>query len=135
MPSLQLLGHSTYPAGVKRALADRLGTTYAATMDTELETITVAIPDMGADSVWRCGEAGPAPAALLMCDIRQGRSAARRAELARRLIADCHAIAGIDPDRVKVEFTQHPGDEMYHPHLGGFNADWQPRSTRLDPPP
>jgi hypothetical protein len=25
---------------------------------------------------------------------------------------------------VKVEFTQHSGDEMYHPHLGGFNDDW-----------
>jgi hypothetical protein len=38
-----------------------------------------------------------------------------------------YAIAGLDPDRIKVEFTQHSGDEMYHPHLGGFNADWQPR--------
>jgi hypothetical protein len=25
---------------------------------------------------------------------------------------------------LKVEFTQHDGDDMYHPHLGGFNRDW-----------
>jgi phenylpyruvate tautomerase PptA (4-oxalocrotonate tautomerase family) len=127
VPSLQLLALSAYPPGVKRALSERLGATYAEVMDTELEIITVAIPDMGADGVWRCGRAGAEPAALLMCDIRHGRSAQRRADLARRLIADCYAIAGLDPDRIKVEFTQHSGDETYHPHLGGFNADWQPR--------
>jgi hypothetical protein len=63
-----------------------------------------------------------------MCDIRRGRSADRRARLARQLIADCHDIAGIDPERIKIEFTQHSGDEMYHPHLGGFNTDWHAAS-------
>jgi phenylpyruvate tautomerase PptA (4-oxalocrotonate tautomerase family) len=126
MPSLQLFALPTYPAGVKQALAAQLGRSYAAIMETPLITITVAIPDMGADSVWRCGELGAEPAALLMCDIRSGRSVQRRARLARQLIADCEAIAGIDPDRIKIEFTQHSGDEMYHPHLGGFNTDWRP---------
>ena len=126
MPSLQLLALATYPAGVKRALAERLGNTYAEVMETELEIITVAIPDMGADGVWRCGAQGAQPSALLMCDIRRGRSAERRAELARRLIADCAQAAGIQPEHIKVEFTQHAGDEMYHPHLDGFNSEWQP---------
>ena len=45
----------------------------------------------------------------------------------RRVCRSPTAITGLDPDRIKVEFTQHSGDEMYHPHLGGFNADWQPR--------
>jgi hypothetical protein len=26
---------------------------------------------------------------------------------------------------MKVEFTQHTGNEMYHPHLNGFNKDWR----------
>ncbi len=125
MPSLQLFAHASYPAGVKRALAEQLGHSYAEIMDTPLETITVAIPDLGAESVWRCGQDGAEPAALLMCDIRSGRTPERRAQLARRLIADCHRVAAVDPDRIKVEFTQHPGDEMYHPHLGGFNSDWR----------
>ncbi|HEY0278842.1 MAG TPA: hypothetical protein VGC32_11315 [Solirubrobacterales bacterium] len=126
MPSLALFAHSSYPAGVKRALARRLGDTYSEVMETELETITVAIPDMGADGVWRCGAEGPEPSALLMCDIRRGRTPERRAELARRLIADCDQVAGVDSDRIKVEFTQHSGDEMYHPHLHGFNTEWRP---------
>ena len=63
-----------------------------------------------------------------MCDIRRGRSVQRRAQLARQLIADCCEIAGIDPDQIKVEFTQHSGDEMYHPHLGGFNTEWSAAS-------
>jgi len=29
-------------------------------------------------------------------------------------------------DRPNVEFTQHDGDEMYHPALGGFTPDWTP---------
>jgi phenylpyruvate tautomerase PptA (4-oxalocrotonate tautomerase family) len=126
MPSLQLFALPAYPAGVKRALATRLGDTYAAIMETPLETITVVIPDMGADGVWRCGDQGAEPSALLMCDIRRGRPADRRAQLARQLIADCREVAGLDPERIKVEFTQHSGDEMYHPHLGGFNSEWQP---------
>lgn len=135
MPSLQLFALESYPAGVKRALAQQLGDTYAAVMDTPLKTITVAIPDMGAASVWRCDDGGAQPSALLMCDIRRGRSAERRAELARRLIADCCDIAGIDPERIKVEFTQHSGDEMYHPHLGGFNTEWSaaPLTVTSDP--
>jgi hypothetical protein len=91
MPSLELLALSTYPDGVTRALAERLGHSYAAIMDTELRTITVA----------------------------------RRERLARQLIADCQAIAGLDPSRIKVEFTQHAGDEMYHPHMDGFNTEWR----------
>ncbi len=129
MPSLQLFALPTYPEGVKHALATQLGNSYSVIMETSLATITVAIPDMGADSVWRCGEEGAEPAALLMCDIRVGRTAQRRAHLARQLIADCQAIAGLDPGRIKIEFTQHSGDEMYHPHLGGFNTDWRPGET------
>src|ERR1700761_416653 len=101
MPSLALFALSAYPQGVKRELAERLGRTYAEIMETELRTITVAIPDMGADGVWRCGEEGAEPSALLMCDIRRGRSAERRLSLARRLITDCQQVAGIDPDRIK----------------------------------
>ena len=29
-------------------------------------------------------------------------------------------------DRLNVEFTQHSGDEMYHPALGGYSPDWTP---------
>ena len=65
------------------------------------------------------------PAALLMCDIRRGRPAQQRAELARMLIDACLEIVGLREDSLNLEFTQHPGDEMYHPLYGGLSDDWK----------
>ena len=125
MPSLQLDSPDNYAVATKRALAKRLGEVYARVMQTPPETITVVIRDLGAGGVWRCGYGDPRPSALLMCDIRRGRPAELRLELAKALIAACQEVVGLDPDRIKIEFTQHAGDEMYHPHLGGFNREWE----------
>ena len=62
--------------------------------------------------------------ALLACHVRAGRPVEVRAELAWALGAVCDEVLGLDPATLKVEFTQHRGDEMYHPHLGGFNREW-----------
>ena len=35
-------------------------------------------------------------------------------------------ILGLREDRLNVEFTQHSGDEMYHPALGGYSPEWEP---------
>ena len=59
-----------------------------------------------------------------MCDVRRGARPTTRAELCRRLLDACQEVLGLDPVTLKVEFTQHAGDEMYHPRLGGFNRDW-----------
>jgi phenylpyruvate tautomerase PptA (4-oxalocrotonate tautomerase family) len=126
MPSLQLDIPATYDTATKRALAKRLGAVYAAVMQTRPETITVSIHDLGEGGVWRCTDDEPHPAALIMCDIRRGRPVETRAELCRQLIAACEETVGLDPERIKIEFTQHAGDEMYHPHLGGFNRELDP---------
>jgi hypothetical protein len=63
---------------------------------------------------------------LLMCDIRRGRSAEQRAELASSLLEACRDILGFRDDNLNLEFTQHAGDEMYHPLLGGLSDDWRP---------
>jgi phenylpyruvate tautomerase PptA (4-oxalocrotonate tautomerase family) len=115
VPSLQLDVAAVPGIEGQRALAAELTAIYAEVMQAPPEIVTVAIRAAG---VWRDG----APSALLMCDVRAGRTVQTRAELARRLTAACAAALGID--YVKVEFTQHPGDEMWHPHLGGFNQDW-----------
>ena len=47
-----------------------------------------------------------------------------RAELAAALIVVCSEVGLLDPQSFKVEFTQHPGEDTYHPHLNGFNHDW-----------
>ena len=59
-----------------------------------------------------------------MCDIRRGRTAEHRAELARQLVAACIGILGLREDNLNLEFTQHAGDEMYHTMYGGLSDDW-----------
>ncbi len=126
MPSLQLDLPVHLDVGTKKALAREIGSVYAEVMQVRAELITVSIHDLGPGGVWRCGADEPQPAGLLMCDVRAGRTAETRAILARRLVDLCVAFSGLEEHRLKVEFTQHSGDEMFHPHLGGFNGDWRP---------
>jgi hypothetical protein len=123
MPSLTLDAPAVYTPALKREFAERLGAVYAEVMRTDLETITVVVHDGG--SVWRCTAAGPVRAAMLMCDIRRGRPVALREELCRRMLVVCEEVLGIEPATLKIEFTQHSGDEMFHPQLGGFNSEWE----------
>ncbi|MEC3919221.1 tautomerase family protein [Nocardia sp. CDC160] len=125
MPSIQIDLPLTVPADTKQALAQRVGEIYAEIMQVGMDLLTVSVHDLGEGGVWRCHETGvPTPSALIMCDIRSGRPAQTRAHLARSLIEACIGMFELDALWVKVEFTQHSGDEMYHPHLSGFNTDW-----------
>lgn len=124
MPYLQLDTPFSHSVEVKQRLAKRLGEIYARQMGTNTNRITIAIRELGQGGVWRCGDGEPRPAALLMCDIRRGRPVKQRAELAAQLVEACTEILGLGRDNLNVEFTQHAGDEMYHPLLGGFSDDW-----------
>ena len=126
MPYLQLDTPFAHPVEAKRRLAKRLGDIYAAVMNANINRLSVAIREVGEGGLWRCGEGEPRPAALLMCDIRRGRPAERRAELARQLVEACIAILGLREDNLNVEFTQHAGDEMFHTMYGGLSDDWNP---------
>jgi hypothetical protein len=117
VPSLQLDMATPPDEATQRVLALRLTAIYAEVMQAPPEIVTVVVRQAG---VWRDGR----PSALLMCDVRRGRPVETRAELARELIAACEDVLGLG--YVKIEFTQHDGDEMYHPHLGGFNREWRP---------
>ncbi len=124
MPYLQLDTPFAYTTEQKQQLAKRLGEIYSSTMQSNINRLTIAIRELGEGSIWRCGEGDPRPAALLMCDIRRGRPAALRAELARQLIDACIEIVGLREDNLNLEFTQHDGDEMYHTLYGGLSDDW-----------
>src|SRR6202012_4527327 len=82
--------------------------------------------ELGDGGLWRCGDGpdDPRPAAILMCDIRRGRSAALRGELAAELVKACQEILGLRDDNINLEFTQHDGDEMYHTLYGGLSGAW-----------
>jgi phenylpyruvate tautomerase PptA (4-oxalocrotonate tautomerase family) len=126
MPYLQIDVSEPYSLAQKQRLAKRLGEIYAAKMQANVKRISIAIRELGAGGVWRCSEGEPYQAALLMCDIRRGRPAEQRADLAKALVEACVEILGLRLDQLNVEFTQHSGDEMYHPMLGGLSADWRP---------
>ena len=130
MPSLQLDLPLRMDVAAKRSLAQELGAVYAEVMDVPASFVTVSVHDLGPGGVWRCGDGAPEPAGLVMCDVRAGRSAQTRGLLARRIVEACARSCGLAEDRLKVEFTQHSGDEMYHPHLGGFAPDWSPAEDR-----
>jgi phenylpyruvate tautomerase PptA (4-oxalocrotonate tautomerase family) len=124
MPYLQLDVPGSYPADVKRSLAGQLGSIYAEVMKTRAEKVVVAVRELGEGSIWRCGNSC-APAAMLSCDIRLGRPAELRAQLAERLIEACARLLDLTPDHLTVEFTQHPGDDFYRPG-SGLISDWSP---------
>ena len=128
MPYLQLDVNGHYPAADKQLLAAKMSETYARLMSVDIRRISVAIRELGDGGVWRIAEAGadPVPVSVLMLDIRRGRPAELRMEVAKALCAHCVEIFGLREDRLNVEFTQHSGDEMYHPALGGYSPEWGP---------
>lgn len=128
MPYLQLDVCGAYPAALKKQLAAAMSETYARMMSVDIRRISVAIRELGEGGVWRIPQAGgePEPVSMLMLDIRRGRPADLRMAVAEALCRHCIDLLGLDPHRLNVEFTQHDGDEMYHPALGGYSPDWQP---------
>jgi phenylpyruvate tautomerase PptA (4-oxalocrotonate tautomerase family) len=124
MPYLQLDVNGRFPAEDKSRLAAKLCETYAALMSVDIRRISVAIRECGDGSVWRMVDGQPEPVSVLMCDIRRGRPAELRMDVAKALCRDCMELLGLREDRLNVEFTQHSGDEMYHPTLGGFSPEW-----------
>jgi phenylpyruvate tautomerase PptA (4-oxalocrotonate tautomerase family) len=126
MPYLQLDVSGHYSAGAKQRLAQLMSESYAEMMKVDIRRISVAIRELGDSGVWRVIEPGkpPAPVSVLMCDIRRGRTPELRMQVAQRLCAHCVEVLGLQEDRLNVEFTQHSGDEMYHPALGGYSPEW-----------
>ena len=124
MPYLQLDVNGHYPAEDKKRLARKLCETYSSMMTVDVRRISIAIRELGEGGVWRTIDGEPTPVSVLMCDIRRGRSAELRMEVAKALCKDCIDILGLREDRLNVEFTQHAGDEMYHPTLGGYSPEW-----------
>ena len=93
MPYLQLDTPFTHTTEQKRRLARRLGEIYSTKMTSNINRLSVSIRELGEGGLWRCGDGAddPRPAAGLMCDIRKGRSAELRGELAGPVARDVHA--------------------------------------------
>jgi phenylpyruvate tautomerase PptA (4-oxalocrotonate tautomerase family) len=124
VPYLQFDLPAAYAAETKRRLAERVGRVYAEVMQTTPRIVKVAFRELGADNLFRCADGAPEPVVVVMCDIRRGRPAEQRARLAGALVAAAVEELHLSADQVEVEFTQHPGDEMYR--RGALVPDWDP---------
>jgi phenylpyruvate tautomerase PptA (4-oxalocrotonate tautomerase family) len=125
MPYLQLDVPHHYAPDLKRRLARRMGELYARIMQTNPGRVRVAFRELAEGSLWHCGDEGePKPGAVLLCDIRRGRTREQRAELAQALVDACVEALGLQGDLL-VEFTQRSGDELYRPGRG-WAEDWTP---------
>jgi phenylpyruvate tautomerase PptA (4-oxalocrotonate tautomerase family) len=134
MPYLQLEVNGVYSISIKKQLAKRMGQAYASIMKADVNRITVTIRSLEEGSVWRCSESDPYPGALLMCDIRAGRSIETRTALSKALILICNELLELEVNQLNIEFTQHTGDEMYHQRLHGFSDDWTPDEGPISNP-
>jgi len=123
MPYLQLDVPYAYPADVRHRLAQCLGDRFADIMQTTPDRVIVAFRQLAEGALVRCGSGNPEPAAVLKCDIRRGRPAQQRAELARALIDACVMILGLHLSQLSVEFTQHAGDEIFEAGAG-WAGEW-----------
>ncbi|WP_422087841.1 tautomerase family protein [Variovorax sp.] len=130
MPYLQLDVNGHHAVADKKRLARQLSETCARMMSVDIRRISIAIREVGEGGVWRMVDGEPVEVSVLMCDIRRGRSAELRLEVAKALCRDCIDILGLREDRLNVEFTQHSGDEMYHPTLGGYSPEWSEDESR-----
>src|SRR6478752_9745567 len=91
MPYLQLDVNDHYSVEDKRRLALKMSETYARMMSVDIRRISVAIRELGEGGVWRIPDAGeePTPVSVLMLDIRRGRPADLRMEVAKALWQHC----------------------------------------------
>jgi phenylpyruvate tautomerase PptA (4-oxalocrotonate tautomerase family) len=131
MPYLQLDIPRSYSVAVKRDLARRMGEIYSQMMHASVTRISIAIRELSEGGLWRCTAGEPYPAALLMCDVRRGRAAEQREALAKALVAVCMDSLDLKENEINVEFTQHHGDEMYHPMMGGLSKDWSEAEAKV----
>ena len=107
-----------------------MGEIYARIMEATPNIVTVAIRELPEGSLWACSEGEPEPGAVLMCEVRRGRSPEQRAQVAQALTDVCVEVLELRSDRLPVEFTQHAGDEMYRAGRG-WASDWTSAEARV----
>jgi phenylpyruvate tautomerase PptA (4-oxalocrotonate tautomerase family) len=123
MPYLQLdLPVAVAPA--RRAeIAPRLAGLYAEVMQTYPERVTVGFRELGENGLLRLTPGGELETVLIVnCDIRRGRPPEQREQLGAAVAALLQETLGWPPERTLLEFTQHPGDEVWR--SSGLGNDW-----------
>ncbi len=124
MPYLHLNLPGTFPVAKKRELAERLCHIYSEIMETQLWRPNIGIAELGEENLFHMGAEGLEPIAMVLVEVRAGRSSDARLALALGIVDACVEILGLPRRNVFVEFTAHVGNEMYRD--GAWVADWTP---------
>ena len=122
MPYLQLDVPAPLDIATKRALAEAIGERYAAVMETGRHIPAIVIRDGAGGGPLRFGDGELRDVAVIMCDVRRGRDAARRERLARDLVALIVRATRLPEMQIVVEFTQHEPSEMFR--YGALAPEW-----------
>ena len=122
VPFLQIDLPKTYANDVKARFARELAALYARMMETQSHVPSIAFRELGPGNLVRLQDGALRDVAVVMCDIRRGRDAARREALAREICALVAASFALDALQVVVEFTQHASDEMFR--YGDIAPEW-----------
>jgi phenylpyruvate tautomerase PptA (4-oxalocrotonate tautomerase family) len=104
----------------RRRIAERLAQLYADVMQTYPGRVTVAFRVLGEAGVLRLGE----PIVMVQADIRRGRPPEQSERLGAGIAELLERELGWPPAQTVVEFTQHPGDEVWR--VDGLGTDWSP---------
>ena len=124
--------HLDLPVAVAPAeraeIAARLARSYADVMETNPERVTVAFRELGENGVVRLRPDGALETVVMVnCDIRRGRAPEQRERLGDAVAAVLGEALGWPGERTLLEFTQHPGDEMWR--STGLGTDWTPEEA------
>ena len=125
MPYLHLDLPLTVAPADRAEIAGRLARTYADVMETNPERVTVAFRELGENGVVRLRSDGALETVVMVnCDIRRGRAPEQRERLGDAVAAVLEEALEWPRERTLLEFTQHPGDEMWR--STGLGTDWTP---------
>src|SRR5262245_41432641 len=121
--------HLDLPVAVAPAeraeIAARLARLYAEVMQTQPERVTIAFRELGENGLLRLTPGGERETIVMVnCDIRQGRPPEQRERLGAAVAALLQETLGWPRQRTLLEFTQHPGDEVWR--STGLGNDWSP---------
>jgi phenylpyruvate tautomerase PptA (4-oxalocrotonate tautomerase family) len=125
MPYLHLDLPVAVAPGDRAEIAARLARLYAEVMETNPERVTVGFRELGENGLLRLTPGGELETVVMVnCDIRRGRPPEQRERLGAAVAALLQETLGWPPERTVLEFTQHPGDDVWR--SSGLGTDWTP---------
>ncbi|SDN28024.1 tautomerase family protein [Afipia sp. GAS231] len=108
----------------RAALAKSITQSVHEVIGSDLDLISVVFHELEQDQIWLAGQ--PSQDALILCYIRAGRPVALKTELALRVSAAWHKVAGTPEDAIEVAVIEAPAAQTVR---GGKRLPEPPHST------